>query len=84
VVLIQPTGKDLQVMGPNLMSRGRRHLVIETAIETVSRQLAEPGVRELLRDLPRAARPERVRRPKGPPATWPPLPVVERRLRRAS
>jgi NTE family protein len=85
VVLIQPTGKDLEVMGPNLMSRSRRHVMIETAIETVSAQLEQPGVRELIRDLPRATEPERVRRPAGPPSTWPPLPVMQRReLREAS
>jgi NTE family protein len=79
VVLIQPTGKDLEVMGPNLMSRSRRHVMIETAIETVSEQLEQPGVRELIRDLPRTTELERVRRPKGPPSSWPPLPVMQRR-----
>jgi NTE family protein len=79
VVLIQPTGKDLEVMGPNLMSRSRRHVMIETAIETVSEQLEQPDVRELIRDLPRTTELERVRRPKGPPSSWPPLPVMQRR-----
>jgi NTE family protein len=83
VVLIQPTGKDLEVMGSNLMSRGRRHPMIETAIETVREQLREPGVRELLPGLPPAGRPESIRRPKGPPSTWPPLMRVQA-LRRAS
>jgi NTE family protein len=84
VVLIQPTGKDLEVMGNNLMSRSRRQPMIETAIETVREQLREPVIRDLLRGLPPAARPERIRRPKGPPASWPLLPVQERALRRAS
>jgi NTE family protein len=84
VVLIQPTGKDLGVMGNNLMSRTRRHEMISTAIETVREQLSEPVVRELLSGLPRASHSERIRRPKGPPSTWPPLPVQERALRRAS
>jgi NTE family protein len=84
VVLIQPTGNDLDVMGVNLMSRSRRNLMIQTAIETVSRQLEEPGVRELVRDLPRTEELERVRRPKGPPSSWPPLPHQQRELRRAS
>ena len=69
VVLIQPTGKDLEVMGPNLMSRRRRHDVIRTAIETVGEQLREPEVAEVLSDLP-PGDPERVRRPDGPPSTW--------------
>ncbi len=84
VVLVQPTGKDLEVMGSNLMSRRRRHEMIATAIETVREQLSEPVVRELLRDLPRTSGPERIRRPKGPPTAWPPLPVQERAIRRAS
>jgi NTE family protein len=72
VVLIQPTGKDLEVMGSNLMSRRRRHDVIRVAIETVGAQLREPEVAERLSGLPPGA-PERVRRPPGPPSTWPPL-----------
>jgi NTE family protein len=71
VVLIQPTSEDIAVMGPNLMSRRNRNPVIETAIRTVAEQLREPGNRELLGDLP-AGNPYRVRRPDGPPSTWPP------------
>jgi NTE family protein len=71
VVLIQPTTEDLEVMGPNLMSRRNRNPVIETAIRTVGEQLREPGNRELLTELP-AGNPYRVRRPEGPPSTWPP------------
>jgi NTE family protein len=71
VVLIQPTHEDHAVMGPNLMSRRNRNPVIETAIRTVGEQLREPGNRELLADLP-AGNPYRVRRPDGPPSTWPP------------
>jgi NTE family protein len=69
VVLIQPTGKDLEVMGSNLMSRRRRHEVILTAIETVGEQLREPALAEQLADLP-PGDPERVSRPPGPPSTW--------------
>lgn len=72
VVLVQPTGKDLEVMGPNLMSRKRRHDVIRTAIETVGARLREPELAELLSGLPRGA-PERLSRPPGPPSAWPPL-----------
>ena len=42
VVLIQPQAEDLDLMGGNLMSRRRRHDVIELAIETVTRQLRHP------------------------------------------
>ena len=70
VVLIQPTGEDLEAMGPNLMRTSNRDRVIEVARSTVARQLAEPGNRELLARLPQG-RPERVRRPAGPPAEWP-------------
>ncbi|MGI8709993.1 MAG: patatin-like phospholipase family protein [Acidimicrobiales bacterium] len=48
VVLIQPTGDDLAVMPPNLMSRERRREVYETAVETVGAQLREAGVDERL------------------------------------
>jgi hypothetical protein len=69
-VLIQPVTEDHRVMGPNLMSTRNRNPVIQTAIETVSRQLLEPAVREALDGLP-AGEPEKVARPSGPPATWP-------------
>ena len=70
VVLVQPTDEDHAVMGANLMATRNRNLVIETAIETVGRQLREPGVAELLRDLP-AGEPHKLARPDGPPETWP-------------
>src|SRR5215212_5975177 len=72
VVLVQPTDRDLQTMGRNLMSRRRRNEVIEVARRTVAEQLREPRHRELLADLP-PGRPERIRRPPGPPSEWPPL-----------
>src|SRR4051795_7537504 len=70
VVLIQPTTEDHAAMGPNLMSTRNRNPVIETAIRTVGEQLRAAGVAELLDDLP-AGNPYRVRRPDGPPSTWP-------------
>ena len=70
VVLVQPTHEDHAAMGPNLMATRGRNRVIQTAIDTVGRQLREPGVRELLRDLP-AGEPHKVARPDGPPETWP-------------
>jgi NTE family protein len=72
VVLLQPQREDLELMGGNLMSRRRRHEVIEMAVRTVSRQLAALDS-ERLGDLP-AGEPERIRQPDGPPSTWPTLP----------
>jgi NTE family protein len=70
VILLQPTREDLDAMGPNLMSRKNRQPVIELAIRTVAEQLRRAPERELLDSLPQG-RPERVRRPTGPPARWP-------------
>ena len=64
VVLVQPTVHDLDVMGSNLMSRHRRHEVIETAVETVTSHLRESPVGERLSELPPGL-PEIVRRPAG-------------------
>jgi NTE family protein len=77
VVLIQPVTEDHRAMGPNLMSTRNRNPVIETAIETVSRQLREPEVRDVLEDLPRGE-PHKVARPPGPPSTWPEVGPVTR------
>src|SRR3954469_13840574 len=70
VVLIQPTAEDHAAMGPNLMSTRNRNPVIQTAIRTVTQQLRAPECAELLADLP-PGNPYRVRRPDGPPSTWP-------------
>jgi NTE family protein len=70
VVLIQPTVHDLDVMGTNLMSRRRRHDVIETAVRTVSDHLRSSPVGEQLAQLPRGL-PALVRRPRGPVESWP-------------
>jgi NTE family protein len=83
VVLIQPQADDLELMGGNLMSRRRRHEVIELAIRTVTRQLRESRTRELLAALP-AGDPDRVRRPSGPPSTWRKLPGAVGRERTAA
>jgi NTE family protein len=68
VILIEPRPEDLAAMGPNLMSRKRRHGVIEVAIRSVSAQM-ERHARHL-RGLP-ASDPIKLRRPDGPPASWP-------------
>jgi NTE family protein len=70
VVLVQPTDQDHAVMGANLMATRNRNKVIATAIETVGRQLREPGVKERLLDLP-AGEPHKIARPAGTPETWP-------------
>jgi NTE family protein len=72
VVTIEPTTDDLAAMGRNLMSAKRRQRVIEIAERTVLEQLRRPELRDLLADLP-SGEPHRVRRPDGPPSTWPPI-----------
>ena len=63
VVLIQPTARDLHVMGNNYMSGKRRNEVIHAAIETVASQLRQADNATLLRDLP-AGEPDRIKRPR--------------------
>lgn len=70
VILIQPTVPDLDAMGGNLMSSRRRHEVIETAVGSVTEHLLGSEVGERLSSLP-AGDPRLVRRPPGPPSTWP-------------
>ena len=70
VILMQPTADDLAAMGTNLMSRGRRNEVIETAVKTTSAHLRGTELGERLAELPRGV-PELVRRPRGAPSSWP-------------
>ena len=70
VELVQPVAEDLAVMGGNLMSTARRHLVLETAQRTVAEQLAAMDLTRLLADQPRVSD-HRLRRPAGPVHTWP-------------
>src|SRR5215210_2876789 len=70
VALIQPTAEDLAVMGGNMMSRKRRHEVVETALRTVAEQLRAPELRELVAGLPKGE-PHKIRQPAGPPSSWP-------------
>jgi NTE family protein len=72
VALIQPTAEDQAVMGGNLMSGARRNDVIETAERTVAEQLRAPELQELLEGLPEGE-PHKLRRPDGPPSSWPTL-----------
>ena len=46
VVLIQPTARDLETMGVNLMSGKNRNATIEVARETVAAQRVEPATAE--------------------------------------
>ena len=79
VLLIEPTADDVAVMGRNSMSAERRQEVIDTAEHTVARELARPKMRALLAGLP-AGEPHKLRRPAGPPSTWPELrPAAPRR-----
>jgi NTE family protein len=72
VVLVQPTGDDLQTMSRNLMSTRNRNDVIAVARRTVAAQLRSREHADLLAGLP-LGRPEKVRRPDAPPSQWPAL-----------
>jgi NTE family protein len=78
VVIIEPTAEDHAAMGRNWMSTERRQQVIETARETVAKQLSSPAIRDLLSGLP-AGEPHKIRRPSGPPSSWPDLQGAVRR-----
>jgi NTE family protein len=79
VVIIEPGDEDLAVMGKNLMSGQRRHEMIETAARTVAKRLRSPELREKLKGLPEGE-PHKLRRPPGPPSTWPRIvPAAKRR-----
>jgi len=84
VLLLEPTAADHAAMGRNLMSGGRRQQVIETATRTVREQLRTHEREHLLTDLP-PGEPHKVRRPAGPPSSWPPLrPAVHAESARAA
>lgn len=79
VVLVQPTGPDLEAMGINLMSKENRNEVIATAQETTASQLASPGIAELLATLP-AGDPDMIARPDSPTWEWPGLEQLSSRV----
>ena len=62
------------------MSAGRRQQVIESAERAVREQLQRPDAQELLAGLP-PGEPHKLRRPDGPPASWPRLRPAPRRRR---
>jgi NTE family protein len=72
VAVIEPTPEDIRAMGRNMMSVSRRRQVIETAERTVLEQLRSLELQPLLKDLP-PGEPHKIRRPDGPPSTWPPM-----------
>jgi NTE family protein len=78
VVIIEPTPEDHAAMGRNWMNGERRQQVIETAEETVARQLSSPAVRALLEGLP-TGQPHKISRPAGPPSSWPEIGTAGRR-----
>lgn len=63
VVLLQPTRRDLEVMGPNLMSRDRRVEVGETALRTTALELRRLRARDVR--LPGRARRRATKRAAG-------------------
>jgi NTE family protein len=70
VVLVQPVAGDLEIMGGNMMSTARRHLVLETAQRTMTERLAQSGIPEALASQPPAPG-HRLRRPPGDVSEWP-------------
>jgi NTE family protein len=70
VVLIQPTIDDLDAMGTNLMSRGRRNAVLDTAVETTTEHLRQSPLGDRLAALPPGLS-QLVRRPRGSARSWP-------------
>jgi hypothetical protein len=78
VLVLEPTAEALAAMGRNWMGTARRQQVIEIAERTVLEQLRRHDLVEALRDLP-AGEPHKVKRPEGPPSSWPPLRPAARR-----
>jgi NTE family protein len=53
VTVVGPGPEDLEAIGSNLMAVDRRHLVLQTSLQTSGRALADP---EHLEHLPRPIR----------------------------
>jgi NTE family protein len=83
VLLIEPTPEDHDAMGRNLMNRSRRQQVIETAERTVLDAIRRPEARAVLEGLPSGS-PHKIRRPSGPPSSWPRLEPARRAEGRGS
>jgi NTE family protein len=84
VLLVQPTGRDLDAMGINLMDGTNRNEVIELARETVAEQLeSAAGFAPLITELPPGDA-NAVRRPETPSTEWPTLDELSARVARAA
>jgi NTE family protein len=70
VVLIEPRAEDLRVMGFNYMGRRNLDRVVETAVRTTTAALRGTELGKLLSSLPPGP-PDRLRRPRRSPSTWP-------------
>jgi len=79
VVLIQPSSRDLEAMGVNLMRSGNRNEVIAIARETTAAALGATDVAPKLTGLP-AGDPDMVRRPDRPTWEWPGLEELRDRV----
>jgi len=83
VVVIEPVAEDLAAMGVNWMSAERRQRVIDTAERTVAEQLRRPDISEKLAGLP-PGESHKIRRPPGPPSSWPEMRPAAARVRKAA
>jgi NTE family protein len=70
VLLIEPQADDLQAMGYNYMSRGNLDKVVACAVKSTAHALRQSQMGALLSALP-AGPPDRLRRPRSNPSTWP-------------
>jgi NTE family protein len=70
VILLEPNADDLQVMGFNYMSRKNVDRVMDTAVRSTTAALQGTEAGRALSMLP-AGRPDRLRRPRGSPSSWP-------------
>jgi NTE family protein len=70
VLLIEPRAEDIGVMGFNYMSRRNLDRVVDTAAKTTAATLRGTEVGRLLSSLPPGT-PDRLRRPRRSPSTWP-------------
>jgi NTE family protein len=70
IVLIEPQAEDIEVMGLNYMNRRHIDRIAETAVRTTTSALRGGSAGHALSRLPEGL-PNRLRRPKGSPASWP-------------
>lgn len=80
VVIFEPTSRDREVMGRNVLNSSRRRVVAETARLTVAETLKDERLVAALAGLPRTSGPL-VRRPATSPSAWPGFYDLARRRR---